>query len=131
MLMRRSVLLALAFASLLLIIGGSAFAIWHGAENARRKVAELHEAHLEAGNALASIRANVFLERHSDARLSARSRIASHAARYAAQFRGISAAAPNAALERSRRRRRARRKKRRSNDFIVKWTLTGTPRRLF
>src|SRR5580692_8977466 len=61
MLMRRSVLLAFAFASLLLIIGGAAFAIGHGAEKARRETAALHSAHLAAGNALASIRANVFL----------------------------------------------------------------------
>jgi signal transduction histidine kinase len=59
--MRRSILLAFAFASLLLIIGGAAFAIWHGSENSRRQVAALHLAHLEAGAALASIRANVYL----------------------------------------------------------------------
>ena len=60
MLMRRSVLLAFAFASLLLLIGGASLAIWRGAENARQKVADLHASHLEAGDALASIRASVF-----------------------------------------------------------------------
>jgi signal transduction histidine kinase len=59
--MRRSNLLAFAFASLLLIIGGAAFAIWRGAEKARRETATLHSEHLAAGEALASIRANVFL----------------------------------------------------------------------
>jgi len=85
MLMRRSVLLALAFASLLLLIGGAAFAIWHGAENARREVTELHRAHLEAGDALASIRANVFLGGILT-RDSLLDPDPSHAARYAGQF---------------------------------------------
>jgi hypothetical protein len=61
MLKRRSLLLAFAFAALLLIIGGAAFAIWSGAENASREVATLHTAHMTAGDALASIRANVLL----------------------------------------------------------------------
>jgi signal transduction histidine kinase len=61
MLVRRSILLAFAFASLLLIIGGAAFAIWHGAENEQNEVAALHAGHLAAGDALATIRANVFL----------------------------------------------------------------------
>ena len=61
MLMRRSILLALAFASLLLVIGSAAFAIRHGAEAAQQEVAALHRSHLEAGEALSSIRANVFL----------------------------------------------------------------------
>ncbi|HVW09813.1 MAG TPA: sensor histidine kinase [Bryobacteraceae bacterium] len=61
MLRRRSILLALAFASLLLITGGAAFAVWRGVGNAQREVAALHQSHLEAGDALASIRANVFL----------------------------------------------------------------------
>ena len=88
MLIRRSILLAFAFASLLLLIGGAAFAIWHGAEKARLEVTELHRAHLEAGNALASIRANVLLSG-----ILTRDYLldpdASHAARYADQFRGI------------------------------------------
>jgi len=58
---RKSVLLAVAFAALLLVIGGSAFAIWRNSATAQARVAALHEAHLEAGNALASIRANVYL----------------------------------------------------------------------
>ncbi len=61
MLRRRSILLALAFASLFLITGGAAFAVWRAAGNAQREVAALHQSHLEAGDALASIRANVFL----------------------------------------------------------------------
>lgn len=90
MLMRRSVLLAFAFASLLLIIGGAAYAIWRGAENARQEVATLHGAHLEEGNALASIRANVYL-----AGILTRDYLLdsdpSRATRYADQFNGIRA----------------------------------------
>ncbi len=88
MLMRRSILLAFAFASLLLIIGGAAFAIWRGAENAQREVAALHNAHLDAGNALASIRANVYLAGilTRDYLLDSDS---SHATRYADQFNTI------------------------------------------
>src|ERR1019366_9184309 len=88
MLMRRSVLLAFAFASLLLIIGGAAFAIWHGAENARQETPALHSAHLAAGNALASVRAKVFLSG-----ILTRDYLLepdpSHAARYADQFNSI------------------------------------------
>ena len=58
---RRSILLTVAFAGLLLIIDASAFAIWRNATTAQLRVAALHKAHLEAGNALASIRANVYL----------------------------------------------------------------------
>ncbi len=58
---RKSVLLAVAFAALLVVIGGSAFAIWRNSSTAQARVAALHNAHLEAGNALASIRANVYL----------------------------------------------------------------------
>ena len=58
---RRSVLLTVAFAGLLLIIGGSALAIWWNSTAAQARVAALHNAHLEAGNALAAIRANVYL----------------------------------------------------------------------
>ena len=58
---RGSVLLTGAFAGLLLIIGGSALAIWWNSTAAQARVAALHNAHLEAGNALASIRANVYL----------------------------------------------------------------------
>ena len=58
---RRSILLGVAFAALLLIIGASAFAIWRNATAAQLRVAALHSAHLEAGNALATVRANVYL----------------------------------------------------------------------
>src|SRR5665213_63864 len=58
---RRSILLSVAFASLLLIIGASAFAIWRNTTVAQARVAALHNAHLEAGNALAALRANVYL----------------------------------------------------------------------
>ncbi len=58
---RKSILLAVAFAGLLLVIGGSAFAIWQNATAAQARVNALHNAHMEAGNALASIRANVYL----------------------------------------------------------------------
>ena len=58
---RRSILLAVAFSSLLLIIGGSAFAIWRNATAAQLRVATLHSSHLAAGSALATIRANVYL----------------------------------------------------------------------
>jgi signal transduction histidine kinase len=58
---RRSILLSVAFAALLLIIGASAFAIWRNSTTAQLRVAALHNAHLDAGNALSSLRANVFL----------------------------------------------------------------------
>ena len=58
---RGSVLLTVAFAALLFIIGGSALAIWRNSTTAQARVAALHNAHLEAGSALASIRANVYL----------------------------------------------------------------------
>lgn len=58
---RRSILLGVAFVGLLLIIGVSAFAIWRNATAAQLRVGTLHRAHLEAGNALAALRANVFL----------------------------------------------------------------------
>ena len=58
---RRSVLLSVAFAGLLLIIGASAFAIWRNATAAQVRVAALHSAHLDAGNALSALRANVYL----------------------------------------------------------------------
>ena len=61
MLMRRSTLLAAAFAALLTVTGGAALAIRHGAANAAREVAALNSAHLAAGNALASIRGDIFL----------------------------------------------------------------------
>ncbi len=85
---RKSFLLAFAFAGLLAIIGGAALAIRHGAADEQREVAALHRAHLQAGDALSSIRANVFL-----AGILTRDYLldpdASHAARYAEQFDGI------------------------------------------
>ena len=57
----RSILLAGAFASLLLIVGSSAFAIWRNAITAQARVAALHNAHVDAGRALAMVRANVYL----------------------------------------------------------------------
>jgi len=61
MYVRRSMVLGGAFAALLLLIGISAFAIWRNATTAQDRVEALHNADLEAVNALASIRANVFL----------------------------------------------------------------------
>jgi signal transduction histidine kinase len=58
---RKSVVLTVAFAALLLIIGASSLAIWRNAITAQARVASLHSAHLEAGSALASLRANVYL----------------------------------------------------------------------
>ena len=92
MLMRRSVLLAFAFASLLLLIGGASLAIWRGAENARQKVADLHASHLKEGDALASIRASVFLSG-----ILTRDYLLdpdpTHSTHYAAQFRDIRSSA--------------------------------------
>lgn len=61
MLKRTSILLAFAFTGLLTIIGAAAVAIWYGAGSAQREVNALHSTHLAAGDALATIRANVFL----------------------------------------------------------------------
>jgi signal transduction histidine kinase len=58
---RRSILLAAAFGSLLLIIGASSFAVWLNAKQAQGRVASLHNTHIEAGAALAAVRANVYL----------------------------------------------------------------------
>lgn len=58
---RRSILLALGFAALLLIIAVAAFSVWRNARNAQARVAALHEAHTRAGTALSAIRANVYL----------------------------------------------------------------------
>ena len=57
----RSILLGGAFAALMTVIGVSAFAIWRNATTAQERVAALHTSHLDAGIALASIRANVYL----------------------------------------------------------------------
>ena len=58
---RRSILLAAAFGSLLLVIGVSSFAVWFNARQAQGRVARLHNTHIEAGAALAAVRANVYL----------------------------------------------------------------------
>ena len=58
---RRSILLAAALAALLLVISLSAFAVWWSARTSQQRVAALQNAHMGAGLALASIRANVYL----------------------------------------------------------------------
>src|SRR5581483_5337505 len=60
-LVRRSFLLTAAFAALLMILAASGYAVWRNAKNAQDQVASLHNAHMLAGSALASIRANVYL----------------------------------------------------------------------
>ena len=57
----RSILLALALAALLLVIGASSFAVWWSARTSQERVAALQNAHMQAGVALAAIRANVYL----------------------------------------------------------------------
>ena len=98
MLRRRSILLALAFASLLLITGGAAFEVWRGAGNAQSEVAALHRSHLEAGDALASISANVLLSGilTLDYLLDPDS---SHDARYARQFDENRSTSPSSLLK--------------------------------
>ncbi|HJT86843.1 MAG TPA: ATP-binding protein [Bryobacteraceae bacterium] len=59
--MRRSVLLAAAFAALLLVMGASGFAVWRNAKNAQDRVGELHNAQMRERSALNAIRANVYL----------------------------------------------------------------------
>jgi signal transduction histidine kinase len=58
---RKTALLGLAFAALLLVAGGSAYAVWRIAAVTQDRISELHSAHVGAGDALASIRANVYL----------------------------------------------------------------------
>lgn len=58
---RRSILLAVGLAALLLVIGVSAFAVWWSARYSQERVAALQNAHGQAGAALAAIRANVYL----------------------------------------------------------------------
>jgi signal transduction histidine kinase len=88
MLARRSTLLAAAFASLLLVIGGAAFAIWRGAGQAQLEVARLQSIHFDEENDMASIRANILLigivTRDSLLDLDP-----AHTARYIDQFRSI------------------------------------------
>ena len=91
MLARRSTLLAAAFASLLLVIGGAALAIWRGADRAQVEVARLQSSHFDEENDLASIRANVFLVGIL-IRDSMLDPDPAHAARYVEQFSSIRAA---------------------------------------
>src|SRR5262245_7769865 len=56
-----SVVLVSSFVALLLVIAGAAFEVWRNARSAQEHVAALHRAHLEAGGALAGIRASVYL----------------------------------------------------------------------
>ena len=58
---RRSILLAGAFAALLLVIGVSATAVWWNARTVQQDLAELHDVHMRANAALAAIRADVYL----------------------------------------------------------------------
>lgn len=58
---RRSILLALGLAALLVVMGVSAFAVWWSARNSQDRVIALQNAHMQAGSALAAIRANVYL----------------------------------------------------------------------
>lgn len=86
--------MAAGLAALLLVIGASAFAIWWSARNSQQRVAALQNAHMQAGEALASIRANVYLNAiltrdyllDSDA---------SHAGQYMDQFTAIQANTDN------------------------------------
>jgi signal transduction histidine kinase len=58
---RRSIVLTAAFAAMLMIIAVSSYAVWRNARLAQARTADLHEAHMRAGGALAVIRANVYL----------------------------------------------------------------------
>src|SRR5688572_7465680 len=58
---RRSILLAVALAGLLLVIGLSALAVRWNAKNSQQHVAALQQAHMRVGVALAGIRENVYL----------------------------------------------------------------------
>jgi signal transduction histidine kinase len=57
---RTSVLLAGALSALLVLIAVAALFVWRKTTEMQAHVAELHEAHIHAGNALASIRSNVY-----------------------------------------------------------------------
>lgn len=57
---RKSVLLAAAFAALLLVIGVSSVVSWQTSASTRQTINTLHEAHLKSGIALASIQSDVF-----------------------------------------------------------------------
>ncbi len=58
--MRSSVLLGMAFAALLLVVGGASIAVWTDANSAQDRVGRLHEAHMASGAALGVIRSNVY-----------------------------------------------------------------------
>jgi signal transduction histidine kinase len=58
---RKTAFLAGAFTGLLLVSGFSGFAIWRNATNAQSQISSLYNTHVEAENALASMRANVYL----------------------------------------------------------------------
>lgn len=53
--------LAVALAALLLVIGVSAFAEWRSARNTQDRVLSLHDAHMQADDALDAVRSNVYL----------------------------------------------------------------------
>ncbi len=59
--MRKSVLLGVAFAALLLIIGVSAGAVWWKATKTQERIIDLQASHAEAAAALFAIRSNVYL----------------------------------------------------------------------
>lgn len=58
---RRSILLAASLAALLLVIGVSTSAIWWDAKTSQERVGALQQSHMQAGVALAAIRADVYL----------------------------------------------------------------------
>ena len=59
--MRRSVFLAGALTTLLLVIAGLAAAVWSNARSAQERSSSLHSVHVATGAALATIRSNVYL----------------------------------------------------------------------
>lgn len=85
---RKSVLLALALTALLVVIAASALAVWSKARDSQSRVAALQKAHMDAGLALAAIRANVYVSAilTRDYLLDSDP---SHAEQYARQFRAI------------------------------------------
>ncbi len=100
--LRRPVLLGGAFAALLLLVGGSAIAVWQSAMAAQFRVSQLHDAHTRAAADLSAIRSNVYL-----AGILTRDYLLdpdpTHIPKYVAQFRDIRAGTSRsfAALEAS------------------------------
>jgi len=92
--MRRSIFLTVAFAALLLVISVLALAVWRNATRTQARVAALHSAHFEAGSALDSLRANVYLTGILT-RDSLFDADPSHAYQYAGQFADIRSATTN------------------------------------